>query len=130
MDPESDDESSELLNALLTEIQVELKKEALTGSLGFEFPLEVAEILEPLGDLTWTRVQKSLAAQAIDRLLSDVIDLIEKEDLFAWPLDDPERCLAIVVFHKYVKRVRKKFGVVDENEEDQNPDPADWRETQ
>jgi hypothetical protein len=130
MDPESDDESSELLNALLTEIQVELKKEALTGSLGFEFPLEVAEILEPLGDLTWTRVQKSLATQAIDRLLSDVIDLIEKKDLFAWPLDDPERCLAIVVFHKYVKRVRKKFGVVDENEEDQNPDPADWRETQ
>jgi hypothetical protein len=59
-----------------------------------------------------------------------VIDLIEKKDLFAWPLDDPERCLAIVVFHKYVKRVRKKFGVVDENEEDQNPDPADWRETQ
>jgi len=114
VDPESDDESSELLNALLTEIQVELKKEALTGSLGFEFPLEVAEILEPLGDLTWTRVQKSLATQAIDRLLSDVIDLIEKKDLFAWPLDDPERCLAIVVFHKYVKRVRKKFGVVDD----------------
>ena len=119
MNPESDDESSELLNALLTEIQVELKKEALTGSLGFEFPLEVAEILEPLGDLTWTRVQKSLATQAIDRLLSDVIDLIEKKDLFAWPLDDPERCLAIVVFHKYVKRVRKKFGVIDDEKDDE-----------
>jgi len=47
MTPEADDESSELLNALLTEIQAELKKEALTGSLEFEFPLEVAETLEP-----------------------------------------------------------------------------------
>ena len=118
MDPESDDESSELLNALLTEIQAELKKEALTGSLEFEFPLEVAETLEPLGELTWTRLHKSLATQAIDRLLSDVIDLIEKKDLFAWPLDDPDRCLAIVVFHKYVKRVRKKFGIVDDEIED------------
>jgi hypothetical protein len=118
MNPESDDESSELLNALLTEIQAELKKEALTGSLEFEFPLEVAETLEPLGELTWTRLHKSLATQAIDRLLSDVIDLIEKKDLFAWPLDDPERCLAIVVLHKYVKRVRKKFGVIDDEGED------------
>jgi len=39
MNPESDDESSELLNALLTEIQAELKKESLTGSLEFECPL-------------------------------------------------------------------------------------------
>ena len=119
MNPESDDE---LLNTFLTEIQAELKKEALTGSLEFEFPLEVAETLEPLGNLTWTRVHKALAAQAIDRLLSDVIDLIEKEDLFAWPLDDPERCLAIVVFHKYVKRVRKKFGVIDDEKDDEGKD--------
>ena len=118
MTPEADDESSELLNTFLTEIQAELKKEALTGSLEFEFPLEVAETIEPLGEVTWTRVQKSLATQAIDRLLSDVIDLIEKKYSFAWPLDDPERCLAIVVFHKYVKRVRKKFGIVDDEIED------------
>jgi len=52
-------------------------------SLEFEFPLEVAETLEPLGELTWTRVHKSLGTQAIDRLLSDVIDLIEKKDSFA-----------------------------------------------
>jgi hypothetical protein len=106
----------------LTEIQAELKKEALTGSLEFEFPLEVAETLEPLGELTWTRVHKSLGTQAIDRLLSDVIDLIEKKDSFAWPLDDPERCLAIVVFHKCVKRVRKKFGVIDDEKDDQIED--------
>jgi hypothetical protein len=55
MNPESDDESSELLDALLTEIQAELKKEALTGSLEFEFPVQVAETLEPLGELPWTR---------------------------------------------------------------------------
>jgi hypothetical protein len=48
MNPESDDE---LLSTFLTEIQAELKKEALTGSLEFEFPLEVAETSNPWANL-------------------------------------------------------------------------------
>ncbi len=41
-----------MLNALLSELYGELEQDAQTGELKFICPLEVAEALEPLGDLS------------------------------------------------------------------------------
>jgi hypothetical protein len=129
MPTDPDDESCQLLNAFLAEVYGELLKEAQTGELEFVYPLEVAEALEPLGELSLTKVREAIPAQAMSDLIYDTMVLIEQKDSFSWPLDDPERCLAIVVFTKYTRKVRRKYGFMDEQSDD--ADPADWwKETQ
>jgi hypothetical protein len=117
------DESRQMLQALLLELYGELNKEAQTGELEFTFPLEIAQAIEPLGERSWTTIRKAIAAQPIGELVWDAFCLVEQGDSFVWPLQDPRRCLAIVVFSKYARIVRRKYGFSDK---DDDVDPADW----
>jgi hypothetical protein len=123
-DPD-DEPSRKSLNTFLAELYGEFNKEAQTGQLEFTYPLEVAEALEPLGELSWTHVCEAIQAQAIGELIEDTFRLIEQGDSFTWPLEGPRRCLAIVLFAKYTRRVRRKYGFSD-CEQDDDRDPADW----
>jgi hypothetical protein len=65
--------------------------------------------------------------QLKETFLADLQRLMDDEDSFQWPLDDPHFCLLLGHMRDYHKRFLVKLSQdEDQDEEDDTPDSADW----
>ena len=59
------------------------------------------------------------------RWIEEVEPLMEDPDLFEWPLEDPQSCVAIAFMRNYANRwtdkVREKLALTDDDDQ-----PTDW----
>jgi hypothetical protein len=119
---------------LLDQIFAEWHEDANTAPLPIGFPPEVFAKLEaifgtyPSWDLifaTFKRVNSD--KQLKETFLADLQRLMDDEDSFQWPLDDPHFCLLLGHMRDYHKRFLVKLSQdEDQDEEDDTPDSADW----
>ena len=80
----------------------DLMEESNTKPIQLFFPKEVIDSLNPFGKPSWELVRKAFRTHAhrSDQLGLEVMRLLQDEDSFDWPLQEPLRCLAIGILRK------------------------------
>ena len=124
--------------ALMAQAYAEWKRDADTAPLGVIFPPEVIKRLEALGPPSWDWLKDGLRRIHSDyrleeRFGEDVVRLMDDEDGFAWPLEDPVYCFTLGVMRDYGRRALGKLppGALDrdhdpDHDDDDDRDAADW----
>jgi hypothetical protein len=84
----------------------DLMEESNTKAIQLFFPAEVIDSLKPFGKPSWELVRKAFRTQAhrSDQLGLEVMRLMQDEDSFDWPLQEPLRCLAIGILRKLAEK--------------------------
>jgi hypothetical protein len=136
----------EELKELLNQTWAEWYADANTAPLPIGFPPEVITKLEnifgtyPSWDLIDAAVERVHSDKRLEKtFVADLQRLMDDEDSFQWPIEDPHYCLVLGLLRDYGKRFLAKLSQdedQDEEDEDQDkegdePDPVDWwKETQ